>query len=117
MYQKVYDICFRMCLKILLLLPSPPNTPQFSGTWVSPANWTKGNGKQGFAATRQIHSKDPIGKIEEIFSIKWIDNPGSSYDVHPKEEKFLLIVPKTPFKKIREIRVLFNIENELKSLF
>ena len=62
-------------------------------------------------------SKDPVGKIEEIFSIKWIDNPGSSYDVHPEEEKFLLIVPKTPFKKIREIRVLLNIENELKSLF
>ncbi|MFL2910493.1 MAG: TIR domain-containing protein [Limisphaerales bacterium] len=62
-------------------------------------------------------SKDPVGKIEEIFSIKWIDNPGSSYDVHPEEEKFLLIVPKTPFKKIREIRVLLNIQNELNSLF
>ena len=62
-------------------------------------------------------SKDPVGKIEEIFQIKWIDNPGSSYDVHPEEEKFLLIVPKSPFKKIREIRVLLNIQNELNSLF
>ena len=62
-------------------------------------------------------SKNPVGKIEELFYVKWIDNPGISYDVHPEEEKFLLIVPKTPFKKIREIRVLFNIENELKSLF
>ena len=62
-------------------------------------------------------SKDPIGKIDKRFYVKWIDNPGSSYDVHPEEEKFLLIVPKSPFKKIREIRVLLNIQNELNSLF
>jgi len=62
-------------------------------------------------------SGDPVGKNEELFYIRWIDNPGTSYDIHPTEEKFLLIVPKTPFKKVREIRVLLNIENELRRLF
>ena len=62
-------------------------------------------------------SNNPVGKIKELFYVKLIDNPGSSYDIHPTEEKFLLIVPKTPFKKVREIRVLLNIENELRGLF
>ena len=61
--------------------------------------------------------RNPVGEIEELFYVRWIDNPGSSYDIHPTEEKILLIVPKNPFKKVREIRVLLNIENELRRLF
>ena len=60
---------------------------------------------------------NPIGKGNKLFDLKYIDNPGNSYDVHPNGERFLFVVPKTPFKKIRDIRLILNFENELKSLF
>jgi Tol biopolymer transport system component len=99
---------------------------QVGGAASGEANWSpKGNALYFFQSGGNLllanfspeNSKNPVGEVEELFYIKLIDNPGSSYDVHPHEEKFLLIVPKTPFKKIQEIRVLMNIENELKSVF
>ncbi len=60
---------------------------------------------------------NPIGKEKKLFDLKYIDNPGNSYDVHPNGERFLFVVPKTPYKKIRDIRLILNFENELKRLF
>ena len=79
--------------------------------------FVKGYGTIARAEFDPDSSGDPVGKNEELFYVRWIDNPGSSYDIHPTEEKILLIVPKTPFKTVREIRVLLNIENELRGLF
>ena len=91
-----------------------------NGIWSSTGDalyFVQGYGTIARAAFDPESERNPVGEIEELFYVRWIDNPGSSYDIHPTEEKILLIVPKNPFKKVREIRVLLNIENELRGLF
>ena len=63
------------------------------------------------------NSSNPIGEEKKLFYLKYIDNPGNSYDVHPNGKKFLFVVPKKPYKKIRDIRLILNLKNELKNLF
>ena len=58
-----------------------------------------------------------MGEEKKLFYLKYIDNPGNSYDVHPNGKKFLFVVPKKPYKKIRDIRLILNLENDLKNLF
>jgi Tol biopolymer transport system component len=60
---------------------------------------------------------NPIGEDKFLFHLKYIENPGISYDVHPDGDRFLFIVPKTPYEKVKDIRLILDFESELKTLF
>ena len=59
---------------------------------------------------------NPLGEKRSMFKLKWIDNPGNSYSAHPDGNRFLMIVPKTPFEKVKDIRLVLNFESELEFL-
>ena len=42
---------------------------------------------------------NPIGEDKFLFHLKYIENPGISYDVHPDGDRFLFIVPKLRMRK------------------